>query len=169
MPATSALNRRQWVYEVLFDAIAGMSEFRNRTYRVYPTASGKALPAALPYIGMDTFEDFRYDEGGHAMQSVWQGKTDCGVAFVFRGEAVNDQGEALIAEAKLIDAIEQAIRDITAQSKVFDANGSGGGYTVNVDYVIPRGNDVASIDIGGNKVIEGTIVAIEIGWTQSHV
>jgi hypothetical protein len=152
------------VYEVLFDAIAGMVEFRNRTYRVYPTESGKPLPAALPYIGMDTFEDFKYDEGGLAIQSAWQGKTDCGVAFVFKGR----EGETLAEEAKLIDAIEQAIRGIANASKVFDANGSGGGYTVSIDYVIPRGNDVASIDIGGNKVIEGTVIALEVGWTQTH-
>lgn len=165
------MNRRTWLYDTVFAAVAAMPEFRNQVHRVYPsevTASDK--PIALPYIGADRFEDYKYDEGGRAYYNAWQGKTECGVVFSFKGRAADiaKQGVIVTEEARLIDAIEQVIRGIESSKETFDQNGSGGGYSVQIDYVIPRGNDVVSIDTGTAGEITASLVSFEIGWTQTH-
>jgi hypothetical protein len=165
MPAIHAKTRRTFVYESLYDAIDGTSEFRNRTMRTLRD-SRPTPPFAYIFIGSDTIEDFKRDEGGRVQYGKYVGTTQCGVAFTYATKGdTRDDGKMIAEEARLIDVIENAILDMISTNKTMPPDGGTGGYTIQIDYVQPTTNQVIQVDAGGTSV-EMSAVMLEVGWTQ---
>lgn len=164
MPSVHAKSRRSFIFECLFDAVDATQTFRNKTMRTLKDLTKP--PYAYPFIGSDTFEDFKRDESGRVQYGSYTGHTQCGVAFVFTDKAdTKDDGKMIAAESQLIDAIESAILAMIGEQKTIPQSTDTGGYTIKIDYVQPTTNQVIQLDMGG-KTLETSAVLMEVGWTQ---